>query len=80
MYYITHDVLFLDVLQKRPTEPELKMHVIEYLRDKTRSFSYTLSVLKTLESQTRDGMARLGGNAKLERIIDRLHVDPLTVG
>ncbi|KAI0757515.1 terpenoid synthase [Daedaleopsis nitida] len=50
----------LNVLQKRPTTPTLKRHTISYLRDHTRSFEYTLG---------------LGGNPKLERIIQALHVE-----
>jgi geranylgeranyl diphosphate synthase, type III len=64
-----------DVLQKRPSTPTLKTHTISYLKDHTKSFDYTLSVLRTLEKQTRDEIQRLGGNSKLEGIVDTLHVD-----
>ena len=64
-----------DVLQKRPSTPTLKTHTISYLRDHTKSFDYTLSVMRTLEKQTWDEIQRLGGNIKLERIVDMLHVD-----
>ncbi|GLB38020.1 putative FPP GGPP synthase family protein [Lyophyllum shimeji] len=64
----------LNVLQKRPATPTLKVHTINYLRDHTKSFDYTYSVLDTLEAQTRREIGRLGGNAALERIMDRLHV------
>jgi len=65
----------LNVLQKRPTTPTLKVHTISYLKDHTKSFEYTLSVLKVLEIKTRAEIARLGGNAGLDRIMDLLHVD-----
>ncbi|EAU91842.1 farnesyltranstransferase [Coprinopsis cinerea okayama7 len=65
----------LNVLQKRPPTPTLKIHTINYLRDRTKSFDYTLSVLKKLEAQLRQEIAKLGGNEKFERIIDLLHVD-----
>ncbi|KIM76617.1 hypothetical protein PILCRDRAFT_797172 [Piloderma croceum F 1598] len=65
----------LNVLQKRPSSPTLKTHTISYLKDHTKSFDYTLSVLRTLEKQTRDEIQRLGGNLKLEGIVDTLHVD-----
>ena len=65
----------VDVLQKRPTTPTLKVHTISYLKDHTKSFEYTLSVLKVLEAKTRAEIARLGGNAGLDRIVDLLHVD-----
>lgn len=64
-----------DVLQKRPTTPTLKIHTINYLKNATKSFDYTLSVLANLEKQTRAEIARLGGNKGLEGIMDLLHVD-----
>ncbi|KAF7362941.1 Geranylgeranyl diphosphate synthase [Mycena venus] len=68
----------INVLQKRPTTPTLKLHTIEYLRNTTRSFHYTLGVLGALETQIRMEITRLGGNAGLEKLMDRLHVDPTT--
>ncbi|KAF8845967.1 terpenoid synthase [Paxillus ammoniavirescens] len=64
----------LSVLQKRPKSPTLKHHTISYLRDSTRSFEYTLKVLRSLEGQARAEVARLGGNVMLEMIFDRLTV------
>ncbi|KAF8621241.1 hypothetical protein AX15_007952 [Amanita polypyramis BW_CC] len=64
----------LNVLQKRPSTPTLKIHTIEYLRTHTRSFEYTLSVLAVMEDQVRDEIARLGGNEGLEALVDYLHV------
>ncbi|KAF9449268.1 terpenoid synthase [Macrolepiota fuliginosa MF-IS2] len=66
----------LNVLQKRPTTPTLKIHTISYLRDQTKSFEYTLSVLENLEAQTRREIKRLGGSGPLEKLMDLLHVDP----
>ncbi|KAF6746807.1 farnesyltranstransferase [Ephemerocybe angulata] len=70
----------LNVLQKRPSTPTLKIHTIEYLRNHTKSFDYTLGVINTLERKTREEIARLGGNEKLERIMDLLKVDEKTFG
>ncbi|KAG1830185.1 terpenoid synthase [Suillus variegatus] len=64
----------MSVLQKRPTTPTLKHHAIDYLRTKTKSFDYTLMIMQSLEQQARDEIARLGGNSKLEMILDVLHV------
>ncbi|KAL5504497.1 hypothetical protein ACEPAH_7158 [Sanghuangporus vaninii] len=64
----------LNVLQKRPTTPTLKRYTIDYLKNQTKSFDYTLSVLESLESQIRDEIKRLGGNKGLEKIIDTLSV------
>jgi len=72
-------MLIQDVLQKRPTTPTLKNHTINYLRNHTKSFAYTLSVLENLEKQTRREIARLGGNKGLEALMDVLHVDETKV-
>lgn len=71
----SHSVSSSDVLQKRPKTPTLKHHTINYLRDTTKSFDYTLAVLKKLEQQARAELERLGGNPMLSAILDKLHVD-----
>lgn len=68
-------VTIVDVLQKRPSTPTLKTYTIAYLKNETKSFEYTLGVMRTLEKQIKGEIQRLGGNAKLERIVDTLHVD-----
>jgi len=65
----------MNVLQKRPTTPTLKIHTINYLKNETKSFAYTQSVLTNLEAQTRNEIAKLGGNKGLEAIMDLLHVE-----
>ncbi|KAG1848727.1 isoprenoid synthase domain-containing protein [Suillus subalutaceus] len=67
--------LIMNVLQKRPKTPTLKHHAIEYLRNTTKSFDYTLAVLKKLEQQARRELERLGGNPMLSALLDKLHVD-----
>ncbi|KAG1772281.1 isoprenoid synthase domain-containing protein [Suillus occidentalis] len=67
--------LIMNVLQKRPKTPTLKHHAIEYLRNTTKSFDYTLAVLKKLEQQAREELERLGGNPILSALLDKLHVD-----
>jgi geranylgeranyl diphosphate synthase type 3 len=67
-------VLHVDILQKRPTTPTLKHRALSYLKNTTKSFEYTLEVLRNLEKQTRDEIQRLGGNPGLEDIMDTLHV------
>ncbi|KAL4071348.1 isoprenoid synthase domain-containing protein [Scleroderma yunnanense] len=68
------DRQIISILQKRPKTPTLKHHVVSYLRDSTHSFDYTLRVMKSLDRQARDEVARLGGNAMLESILDKLSV------
>ncbi|EPS96604.1 hypothetical protein FOMPIDRAFT_1053101 [Fomitopsis schrenkii] len=64
----------LNVLQKRPTTPTLKRHAVNYLQNHTKSFDYTVKVLRSLGTQIRAELSRLGGNTGLERIMDSLHV------
>ena len=52
----------------------LKHLTISYLKEVTRSFEYTLSVLNSLEAQARAEVTRLEGNPKLEAILDKLAV------
>ncbi|KAF8510490.1 terpenoid synthase [Gautieria morchelliformis] len=65
----------LNVLQKRPSTPTTKRYVVDYMRDHTRSFAYTLQVLRNLERQAREEIERLGGNPQLSAILDSLSVD-----
>ncbi|KAI0740661.1 terpenoid synthase [Earliella scabrosa] len=65
----------LNVLQKRPTTPTLKTHVISYLRDHTKSFDYTLGIMNDLETQIKAEITSLGGNPTLEKIMQALHVE-----
>ncbi|CCM02947.1 uncharacterized protein FIBRA_05062 [Fibroporia radiculosa] len=65
----------MNVLQKRPTTPTLKVHTVAYLKNHTKSFDYTFRVLRSLEDQIRKEIARLGGNVGLVKIVDTLHVD-----
>lgn len=67
--------LIMNVLQKRPKTPTLKHHAIEYLKNTTKSFDYTLAVLNKLEQQARRELERLGGNPMLSALLDKLHVD-----
>jgi geranylgeranyl diphosphate synthase type 3 len=66
------DRQLLNILQKRPSTPTLKDHAISILERSTGSFDYTLAVLDQLERQTKDELARLGGNMLLEAIVDAL--------
>lgn len=44
------------------------------MRDQTKSFDYTLEVLKTLDAQARAEIERLGGNEPLVKALDSLKV------
>jgi len=64
----------LNVLQKRPSTPTTKTYIIDYMDKHTKSFEYTRKVLGKLDRQARDEILRLGGNEKLERILNLLKV------
>lgn len=68
----------MNVLQKRPTTPTLKRHVITYLKERTKSFDYSLQVLDVLERRIREEIQRLGGNEGLGGLMDYLSIDPKT--
>ena len=68
-----------DVLQKRPSTPTLKTHIISYLRNQTKSFDYTLERLQALEVDIRAEIQRLGGNPRLQTLLDLLRVSESTV-
>jgi geranylgeranyl diphosphate synthase, type III len=50
------------------------------MKSRTKSFDYTLQILNNLEKQTRDEIARLGGNPQLESWMDALKVTPEMIG
>ncbi|WVQ79616.1 hypothetical protein IAT38_001716 [Cryptococcus sp. DSM 104549] len=65
----------LNVLQKKTTSVNLKVHTVEYLRDHTKSFAYTRKVLVELQRQILDEIRDLGGNGPLEKVVVGLSVD-----
>ncbi|KAG8838218.1 geranylgeranyl pyrophosphate synthetase [Serendipita sp. 411] len=64
----------INVLQKRPSTPTTKRYAVDYMQNVTDSFSYTRSVLAILDKQVREEVQRLGGNPKLEALLDLLKV------
>ncbi|KAG8805225.1 geranylgeranyl pyrophosphate synthetase [Serendipita sp. 399] len=64
----------INVLQKRPSTPTTKRYAVDYMQNVTDSFSYTRSVLAILDKQIREEVQRLGGNPKLEALLDQLKV------
>ncbi|KAG0201005.1 geranylgeranyl pyrophosphate synthetase [Mortierella sp. NVP41] len=66
----------LNILKQKPTEPELKVYAVS-LMNKTKTFEYCRQQLALYEERAREEIRRLGGNARLEKIIDRLSIpDP----
>ena len=63
-------------MKQKPTEPELKHHAVKIMEG-TNTFAYCRHQMTKYESLARAEIQRLGGNARLERIIDLLSVpDP----
>ncbi|ODO03299.1 hypothetical protein I350_06149 [Cryptococcus amylolentus CBS 6273] len=70
----------LNVLQKKTTLPSLKHHVVTYLQHTTHSFTYTRSVLKSLEGQILEEIRELGGNEMLEGVVAALSLGEVEKG
>lgn len=65
----------LNLLRQRPNNDAIKSYAVSYMKEKTKSLSYTREVLSELESQAYDEVTRLGGNPALKSILDMMHVD-----
>ncbi|KAF9959607.1 geranylgeranyl pyrophosphate synthetase [Mortierella alpina] len=66
----------LNILKQKPTEPELKIYAVN-LMHATKTFEYCRKQMSLYEQRVREEIQRLGGNSRLERIIDLLSVpDP----
>jgi geranylgeranyl diphosphate synthase type 3 len=61
-------------LQKRTTSLSLKLHTVNHLKNHTKSFTYTRSVLQTIYAQIEEEVKSLGGNELLEKILGMLGV------
>ena len=65
----------IDILKQHPTSEDIKLYCIQYMRDETRSFEYTRSVLCELDIGARKEIERLNGNKGLIAILDRLRIE-----
>ncbi|KAE9410226.1 terpenoid synthase [Gymnopus androsaceus JB14] len=64
----------LDIIKQRPKSPTLKKRALSYMENQTKSFEYTLEVLHALQARIDEEMQALGGNPKLEKMLDKLRV------
>ncbi|GAA6046614.1 hypothetical protein JCM3770_006240 [Rhodotorula araucariae] len=64
----------LNILRERPSSPGPKTYAVSYMETRTGSFAYTRDVLRRLMHQARVEVARLGGNAGVEAILDKLEL------
>lgn len=65
----------LNVLRQRPTDNELKAYAVSYMKEKTKSLTYTREVMSVLEAQANREVARLGDNPALRSILAMMHVE-----
>ncbi|KAF9560927.1 geranylgeranyl pyrophosphate synthetase [Mortierella alpina] len=66
----------LNILKQKPTAPELKTYAVS-LMNATKTFEYCRKQMSLYEQRVREEIKRLGGNSRLERIVDLLSVpDP----
>ncbi|KAG0323770.1 geranylgeranyl pyrophosphate synthetase [Dissophora globulifera] len=66
----------LNILKQKPTAPELKIYAVS-LMNATNTFEYCRERMTVYERRARDEVKRLGGNPRLEKIIDLLSIpDP----
>ncbi|KAH9467780.1 hypothetical protein Pst134EA_011406 [Puccinia striiformis f. sp. tritici] len=65
----------LNVLRQRPTDDGIKSYAVSYMKEKTKSLTYTRMVLTVLEGQADKEVARLGNNPTLTSILNMMHVD-----
>lgn len=63
----------LNILQKKSDSIELKQYALQLL-ERTNTFAYCRQFLADIEAKARKEIAELGGNEKLEKIIDMLHI------
>ncbi|KAF9396427.1 geranylgeranyl pyrophosphate synthetase [Podila verticillata] len=70
----------LNILKQKPTEIELKRHAVKIMEG-TNTFEYCRQQMFIYEAKARAEIRRLGGNARLEKIMDLLSVpDPVADG
>ncbi|KAI8393500.1 geranylgeranyl pyrophosphate synthase [Radiomyces spectabilis] len=63
----------LNILKQRSESVELKQFALQLL-EKTNTFAYCRAFLTDMETKAREEIAKLGGNPKLEKILDLLTV------
>lgn len=67
-------LLFIDIIRQRPKTPTLKKRALEYMEESTKSFEYTLEVLRILQKRIDEEMVKLGGNLRLQKLLDKLRM------
>ena len=63
----------MNILQKRSNSLDLKQYALQLL-EHTNTFDYCREFLANIEREARQEIEQLGGNTKLERIMDALSI------
>ena len=66
-----HDKQLVNILRQRTEDTELKRHALRCM-ERSGSFAYTQHVLNSLVADVRTEIKKLGGNALLTAIVDKL--------
>ncbi|KAJ1364949.1 hypothetical protein KIN20_025146 [Parelaphostrongylus tenuis] len=61
----------LNILRQRTKDTEVKKYCIKLLNDR-HSFEYTITRLRSISSEIREEIKALGGNSKLDEVMDLL--------
>lgn len=60
-----------DILKQKPTDDNVKAYAVRLMTE-AKSFEYTRTTLIRIEQEAREAILKLGGNSKLEKILDAL--------
>ncbi|KAF3168737.1 geranylgeranyl pyrophosphate synthetase [Orbilia oligospora] len=65
----------INILKQQTQDDGVKHYAVAYMRDQTKSFEYTASVLKDLQEQATGLLDSFGDNVALRAILENLKVD-----
>ncbi|EWC46615.1 hypothetical protein DRE_04102 [Drechslerella stenobrocha 248] len=65
----------INILKQQTQDNGVKQYAVDYMRDQTKSFSYTESVLRDLHEQADRLLACFGDNPALAAILEKLKID-----
>jgi geranylgeranyl diphosphate synthase type 3 len=64
----------LNILKLKTEDNDIKAYAVYHMKEITASLEYTKNVLNDIQRISRAELARLGGNAHIEKILDKLVV------
>ncbi|KAJ6257964.1 Dimethylallyltranstransferase [Drechslerella dactyloides] len=66
----------INILKQQTQDNGVKQYAVAYMRDETKSFTYTESVLRDLHEQAAGLLASFGDNPALTAILEKLKTNP----